>query len=140
MNEKLTTSQKGEIAKLKVEQRAHEKGWIPSRTVDYARYDLVLDDGQRLYRVQVKYTDSRNTRADGSVSVNLKKEKFNGTTNYQTYSSDEVDVLIVYVQKTDCLCWFGPEHFHNKTSLFLRYEPSKNGQIKRTKMIEDFKW
>ena len=140
MNKELTSSQKGEIAKLKVEQRAHEKGWIPSRTVDHARYDLVLDDGERLYRVQVKYTDSRNARADGSVSINLKKEKYNGTTNYRVYSQKEIDVLLVYVQKADCLCWLGPEHFNNKTSLFLRYRPSKNGQTKRTKMIQDFKW
>jgi hypothetical protein len=50
----MTKSQKGEFAKLKVEQRALEKGWITSRTVESSRYDLVLDSGKKLFRVICK--------------------------------------------------------------------------------------
>jgi len=50
-----STAQKGEIAMLRVLQRAVERGWLATRPTRDYRYDLVLDDGERVYRVQVKY-------------------------------------------------------------------------------------
>lgn len=49
----LSTAQKAEIAMAKVRMRAAERG-IPVSvpTTDSVRYDLVIDDGGRLYRVQ----------------------------------------------------------------------------------------
>src|SRR5207302_5994186 len=43
-----STAQKGELALLRVLQRSVEKGWIASRPTRDCRYDLVLDDGERL--------------------------------------------------------------------------------------------
>jgi hypothetical protein len=54
-----STAQKGELALLHVLQRAVENGWIVSRPTRDCRYDLVLDDGDRLYRAQVKYAGRR---------------------------------------------------------------------------------
>ena len=52
----LTTAQKAEIAMAKVRLRAAEKGIaISVPTSDSVRYDLIVDEGARLYRAQVKY-------------------------------------------------------------------------------------
>lgn len=69
----MDTNKKGEIAKLKVELMAAELGWISSRTVEGSRYDLVLDNGKKLYRTQVKYADGKSSHSDGSILVGFRK-------------------------------------------------------------------
>lgn len=132
MKQKLTTNQKGEISKLKIEIRAQEKGWIVSRTVDSARYDLILDDGTCRYRVQAKYASGATSHSEGTVQAELRR-------NAKTYSKSEIDVIIVYVPQIDMLCWFNPECFHNKTALVIRYAASKYN-IKNARMAKDFEW
>lgn len=46
------------IAELRVAIRAIGKGMLVSRPLgDSCRYDLVLDDGDRLWRIQVKQSE-----------------------------------------------------------------------------------
>lgn len=142
---KLTSSQKGEIAKLKVEQRAVEKGWVCSRTIESARYDLVLDDGARLYRVQVKYADGipgHNTQ--GAVMANLRSNRGDDRNlkyrrrKQRMYTPDEIDAVLVFIPRINEVCWFGPDKFHGKSAITIRYESPKNGQ--EYPMASDFKW
>lgn len=136
--ELLTSSQKGEIAKLKVELRATEKGWICSRTVADSRYDLILDDGFRLHRVQVKYADSNSSRSDNAIMVNLKKD--DGKLNYRMYSKDEIDAIVIYIPRIEKFCWFNSSHFHKKTAITIRLGLPKNGQKKNLRFVDDFQW
>lgn len=62
---KYSTAQKGELALLRVLQRSLEKGWIASRPTRDCRYDLVSDDGERLYHVQVKDAGRRAWNCQG---------------------------------------------------------------------------
>lgn len=129
---------KAEIAKLKVELRAAEKGWIASRPVEGVRYDLILDDGKQLFRVQIKYV---NCNRGGSVFVHL--DKFNGKSQARKlhpYLKTEVDVIIVYIPTIDRLCWLGPDLFDKKSSLTLRYAPSKNNQVSNIRQAADLFW
>jgi hypothetical protein len=136
---KLISSQKGEIAKLKVEQRATEKGWIVSRPVEYSRYDLVLDNNGRLYRIQVKYGDSEFSKPNGSIVVGLKKD--NGKRKYRFYTELDIDAILVYIPHFEKICWFNKEHFNNKTLLTIRFSPvSKYGKGKFVRMMNDFIW
>ena len=68
--------------------------------------------------------------------VNLRK----GDRGERTYTSEEIDVLLVYVACTDQVCWFGPDVFHGKTGLQIRFCPAKNGQTKNCIMIENYVW
>lgn len=140
----ITTNQKGQIAQLKVEARAVEKGWVVSRTSEGARYDLVLDNGSKLYRAQVKWGESKHHNAEGSVQVNLRRfvgnDRDGKRTKTKTYSKDEIDVLLVYVPQVDKVCWFGAEHFDGKPMLIVRYLPTKNGQKYKTRMVGDYVW
>src|SRR5271169_2383582 len=109
----LTSSQKGELAKLKVEQRSVELGWICSRSPEASRYDVVLDNGKRLFRIQVKYAAAApghgtkgavvaNLRGNESDDRNLKYRRC----KMKKYTKDEIDVVIAYVPQVDKLCWF----------------------------------
>ena len=126
---------------MDVARRAIEKGWTPSFTVEGERYDMILDDGSRLYRVQVKYADGK-ARQDGSVTVKLSSTGWDGHTKSKriSYTSEEVDAFLVYVPKTEDICWLGPELFANRASTTLRYEPPKNNQTKNILLVKDLKW
>jgi hypothetical protein len=97
-----STAQKGELALLRALQRAVEKGWIASRPTRDCRYDLVLDDGEHLYRVQVKYAGRRAPHCAGAVSLDFTK----GGRQDRTYLDQEIDAVIVYVAPSDSMVWF----------------------------------
>ena len=144
----LSTQAKGEIAKLKAELRAAEKGWIVSRTVEGSRYDLVLDDGKKLYRVQVKYSNGKSSNSEGVVCVGLRKftgDDLRRSAEYRRlpirmYTKDEIDVLVVYIPLLDKLCWFGADIFETKANIMIRYDPPKNGQKKGLTLVHDYVW
>jgi hypothetical protein len=129
----LTTDQKGQIALLKVQLEARQKGAIVLLPTTPERYDLVLDWQGKFYRAQVKYADCKLAHARGSVAVDLCRRK-------RVYTKDEIDVLLVYVACVDKLCWFGPEVFHEKVGLCLRVQPAINGQKRGCRMVDEFIW
>lgn len=130
---------KAEIAKLKVELRAAELDWIASRPVEGVRYDLILDDGKRLFRVQVKYVNY--SESAGSVFVHL--DKFNGKSQTRTlhpYYKTEVDAIIIYIPAVDRLCWLGPKVFHGRHCISLRYVPLQGKRTSQAKQASDYFW
>ncbi len=137
----MTTAQKGDIAWLKVVERSVKKGWLASRPIqESGRYDLILDDGERLYRVQVKYADGHSPNSKGVARCQLTRNNGSGVNKNRKYSSEEVDAVVVYVPRANSICWFPPDVFENKTSLNIRYEPTKNGQSKGCILVQDYEW
>ena len=112
---KVTTNVKGQIAATKSELRAIELGYIPSKPIFDTRYDLILDDGDKLIKVQIKYADAKPSNTNGSVAVKLAYA--NRRKQIYTYQDSEVDALIVYLPKIDKLCYFNPDIFVGKTRI-----------------------
>lgn len=125
------TTSKGLEAQLKAELRANELGYIVSKpTTECCRYDMILDDGTELKRVQIKYCDCENSSSNntsGSVRLSLRKFSANGNVR-PYYTSKDVDAIIVYVKPIDKLCYFPIETISGKKYINLRFEPSKNNQ------------
>ena len=138
------TTRKGEIACAKAELRALEKGYIISKPSIECRYDRLIDDGKKIYRVQIKYADGEPTHSTGAISVRLYKYSKNGPDKGRkspsTYSSKEVDVVLVYLPKIDQLCWLPPKLFADKREITLRTEPSKQNQKKGIHFAEKYFW
>ena len=139
----MTTNEKGDVATLRVELRAREKGIIVSRpTTPAARYDLVLDDAGRLLRVQVKWADCASE--DGGVlRVNLGSwERRSGRkmTQKRTYAAGEIDGLVVFVARTGKCYWFDPLLVIGKTELNIRLSCARNGQTKGCLMASSYEW
>lgn len=121
-----TTYRKGQIAVCRVLERAAELGWIASIPFTEARYDLVLDQGDgKLLRVQVKYCDSKQRNSQCSVRLDLRKECRNNG-KVKTYSSSEIDVILVYIPQVQKICWLRTELFHGKNQISIRLSESRN--------------
>lgn len=134
-----TSNWKGQLAVSKAETHAMELGLVPSRPLMDCRYDLIVDDGKILWRVQVKYANGKSKNSVGSVTANLAYETRHRKLVY-TYNSDEVDALIVYIPKIDRLCWFPCEIFAGKKELSIRLAPPLNGQKTKIYYAHDYFW
>ena len=132
------THQKGEIAQLKVQLRAAEKGSVLSKPLVESRYDFILDDGRRLERVQVKYASGKAPHSAGSVKINLKS--WEGRQLRRRYRASEVDALLVYVPQIEKVLRFGAEIFCERASFTVRLEPAKNGQTQSILNALDYIW
>ena len=129
---------KGAVAQLKVELRAAEKGIILSRPCIDARYDYILDDGQKLERIQVKYGDGASLRSSNAVVVSLRGWE-RGLIK-RTYCATEVDALLVYIPKLNKVLKFDAPMFCGKTSITVRLSACKNGQVKGVFFAENYLW
>ena len=134
-----TSNWKGQLAVSKAETRAIELGFFPNRPLMDCRYDMIVDDGKRLWRVQVKYADSTHLHTAGSVIAKLAYET-RGRRQIHTYNSNEVDALIVFIPKLDKLCWFPCEVFVGKKELSIRLDPPLNGQKTKIYLARDYFW
>lgn len=133
----LNTQQRGQVAQLKIEQQAILRGLVVSRPSIDARYDIVIDDGKILQRVQVKYASGKPSHSNGAVNIPLRKQHKNRAL---TYSGIEVDMILVYVPEVDKIVRLLPEHFSGKQQVVIRFKPPTNGQLKGVNRIEDFLW
>lgn len=136
-----STAYRGAYAVSKVEQRALEKGFQVSRPIVDCAYDLIIDDHERLLRVQVKYADGKPTKgSSGSVGVAIERRCRGSKRKDQPYSGQDIDLVLVYVPKRDCIVAIGPEIFEKKTKLCLRYSPPRNGVTKGIHLVESMIW
>jgi carbonic anhydrase len=117
-------------------QRALEKGWIASTPTRDCRYDLVLDDREHLYRVQVKYAGRRASHCEGAVSLDFTK----GGRRNRTYLEHEIDAVLAYVAPAASVTWLGPRLFHGRRNIQLRYAATRSGQKNGCLRIEDLRW
>lgn len=137
----LTTNARGELASLKVQTRAIEKGYVVSKPLVSCRYDLVIDDRTKLLRAQVKYAGGQPWRGRTDViALHLRKWRNQGRSRIPSYLNSEIDLLPVYVPTLDQVLAFGPEIFHERQDLQIRLKPARNNQRKGCFLAADFVW
>ena len=131
---------KGMEAQLRAELRANELGYIVSKpTTECCRYDMIIDTGDSLKRLQVKYCDHKSRASNGAVQLNLRKRSINKNER-PFYTKDEIDGLVVYVKPIDKLCYLPIDIIDGKPSITLRYIPSKNNQTMNIHNCFDYLW
>ncbi len=135
MNEKML---KASVAQLELQRRALDFGFIVSLpSVEGMRYDCILDTGNKLFRVQVKYAGYSPDRIKGCVHLRLDKPPGRGI--QKPYGS-EIDLLCVYLPVTGKIYVFDHDVFGGKTSLQIRFEATLNNQNKGCLMAEKHVW
>ncbi len=134
----ITSNVKGQLAVSKAEIRAFELGYIPSRPLYDARYDLIIDNFKTLQRIQVKYANGAPKNSAGVVVVKLEYE--DRQKKAHTYQKDEVDALVVYIPRIEKLCYFPPEVFLGKRKLSIRFQKAKTNHVKRIIHAKDYFW
>jgi hypothetical protein len=132
----LTPTEKGAIAEAKITAAAVELGIVVLRpTTEGRRYDLVLDTGARLWRVQCKW----GTRKHGVVAVRTSTSRHTpGGYIRTTYRASEIDGIAIYCRATET-CYFLPIALvAGKTFIHLRVEPAKNNQRVCVNLCADY--
>ncbi len=127
--------EKGELAQLKAELRAVEKGYVVARPLTPTRYDLLIDDGNKIWRIQVKYANGIAVHTNNAVTASLgyvDRAKVN-----HAYKIEEVDAFIIYVPKVESLLWFPAEKICGKLKLQIKI----SGKIQKNSIwYEDYLW
>lgn len=131
----MESHRKGELAQLKVETKALEKGYIVSRPASVARYDIVVDDGVKLWRTQVKYADGKAANTDNSVLASLGATDRSGKA--VVYQANEVDAFAIYVPKVEEVLWFTAEQACGKGKLQIKLSGRRQAN---SIWFEDYIW
>jgi antitoxin (DNA-binding transcriptional repressor) of toxin-antitoxin stability system len=109
--------------------------WRP--VSEHGRADLVLDIGNRLWRVQVKW--GRLNAARDVVVVSLRTSRCTPHGHVRrTYGEDEVELFAVYCGDLDRSFLLPVTQVAGKQYVHLRLKPARNGQQACINLADDF--
>ena len=132
----MTTDQKGTIAETSIIAAAVKLGVDVYRPVaEGGRYDLILDVGSKLIRVQCKWA----VRHGDVVLVRPYSCRRTRTgLKRKSYTAEQIDAFSAYCLELD-RCWFLPiEDFPRSAGIHLRLSEARNGQRLRINWADDF--
>ena len=134
----LTTNQKGAIAEAAIVKAALDVGYDVYRPMfEGGRYDMILDTGDRLLRVQCKWAPIR-----GEVLV-IRSYSCRRTADgllRRRYVAGEFDALAAYSPDLN-RCYLIPyEAIDARTEVTLRLAPTRNNQRLGVRLARDFEF
>jgi hypothetical protein len=134
----LTTSQKGAAAEAEVAASAIRLHLLVLRPLsEGGRYDLVIDLGRKLLRVQCKWASQR-----GAVLVARCATCRHSPRGYlrTTYAATEVDAIGAYAPSTD-RCYLIPiNEVEGLAAVMLRVAPTRNNQALGIRWARDYEF
>ena len=109
---------------------------IPYGNAD--KYDIILDANNHLYKVQIKHAKEYFDKSDGElayIKINCTWQSHN-TNGYKRtkYVAENIDYFATYYKDK---CYLIPVS-ECSTEKILRIKPSKNYQIQKVSMLEDY--
>ena len=131
----------GDLGEIVAIMKFTKAGCVVSKPLsNNARYDLVVDYNNKLYKIQVKTT----TKIQENMSMTFATK----TTNYtkgswasNQYTKDDIDGFFLYCSENEwCGLYFGDEDGTFKQSLTIRLKPSKSGQVKNIRMADQYEF
>ena len=134
--DQLTPSQTGAVAEAEIAAAVIRLKLLVLRPLsEGGRYDLLIDTGEHLLRVQCKWASRQ-----GEVLSARRATCRHTPAGYRrsTYSAREVDAIAVYSPHTDC-CYLIPiDEVEGRTGLSLRLSPTANNQARRIHWATDY--
>ena len=127
--------QKGLLTELRCAEKFIELGFSVSFPYGNAdRYDMLVDTGSRIFRVQVK-TASLNE--NGSYTVSTVTSVATSSTRYKKhYDETQIDLLVTIINNQ--LVFMTPEFVQKSSVRVFRVELPKYGSKSNCNLIEDF--
>lgn len=131
---KRNTKAVGDQSELEVAVRLARNGYIVSKPLgDSHRYDLIIDDGETLSRVQVK----TGRLVNGSVAFHCYSTHFHRGASMRSYRG-EVDYIGVYCPQTG-ESYLVPESEFVESTMHLRVAPTVNRQDRHIRWAERYR-
>ena len=128
-------NQKGTLGEISVIKNLCAQGYDVFQSVNNSsRVDLIVLYNSTPIKIQVKSTYSKS----GVITAYTRKTCLNPLYNY-TYSSNDFDVLAVYVIDRDLVCYLSShEILANRAMIKLRIQETRNCQKKRVRYVSDY--
>jgi hypothetical protein len=132
----LSSSQKGAAAEAEVAAAAIRCDLVVLRPLcDGGRYDLVVDIGEQLLRVQCKWASRKgNVLTARCITSRHTPRGYLRT----TYTAEEIDAIALYAPDTDA-CYLVPiREIEGQGTISLRIAPTGNSQVLRVRWASDY--
>jgi PD-(D/E)XK endonuclease len=132
----MTPSQKGaaaeaEIAAAAIRLRLH----VLRPLGEGGRYDLAIDVGEKLLRIQCKWASRRKDVLTALCTTSRYTPHGYKRT---TYTADEIDAVAVYAPDTD-KCYLIPvDEVEGHATISLRLAPTRNNQTQLVRWAKDY--
>lgn len=134
MEKKLSPKARGELTEVIVLAKLIEYGYSVSLPFgDNCRYDMVVDDGQRLHRVQVK--TARDGRTSGTIQFNT--TSIHPLSGKKTQYHGQIEAFLAYHPGTHAFYWVPVDDCQGER-LALRIAPARNHQAYGTRPAEPY--
>lgn len=114
----MNSSRKGDESEAVVVSELMKLGYSVSIPFgDNDRYDLIVDDGNKLQKVQVKTANYKEDK----IQFNCYSDTYkNGNRELNHYSEEEIDAYVVYCSETEDCFWVDVEDAP-KTKMMIRF-------------------
>ena len=134
----MDSNTKGAVAEQAIVLAATKLGVPVLRPVaEHGRTDLALEIGGELWRVQVKW--GRLSPARDVVIAVLRTSRYTPRGQVcTTYGEGEVDLFAIYCGELDRAFLLPAQLLANKTCVYLRVTPPRNGQQSCINLADDF--
>jgi prevent-host-death family protein len=136
----LSANQKGALAESEVVTAAVRLG-IPvlKPVAEHGRYDLALEIGGRIYRVQCKWGAMDEAAKVVKVGLRTYCLTFSGERR-SVYTADEVDLVAVYCGGNDRCYLLPSSRIDGRTQIWLRLSPPGNSQRASINLAEHYEF
>jgi hypothetical protein len=132
----LTSSQKGAAAEAEITAAAIRLDLVVLRPLcEGGRYDLVIDIGQRLLRVQCKWA----SRQGNVLTVRCITSRHTPRGYLRTtYSAEEIDAIAAYAPDTDRSYLIPIQEVERHAAISLRVAQTRNNQALLVRWAHDY--
>lgn len=128
-----TTTMTGDLAEMMVATELIRRGYFVSKPLtNGAPYDLLVDSGNGVKKIQVK---SANTTLTGAIRIRLRSSKY-----HRGRTSVSYEGLVDFVIGVDCTTgdiFVVSSDYLSMAEVNIRTKPSKNGQVAKTRNHEE---
>jgi hypothetical protein len=133
----LTTNQKGLIAEQAVIYECVKLGIGVARPLNDERYDLILDLGPELRRVQCKWS----VRCGDVIVIRTRRcRRGREGLIHRSYAPDEIDAIAAFCPET-ARCYLLPHELSvGRAAVQLRLGPTKNNQAAGIRWARDYEF
>ncbi|EST24363.1 group I intron-associated PD-(D/E)XK endonuclease [Streptomyces roseochromogenus] len=134
MEKKLSPKARGELTEAIVLAKLIEYGYSVSMPFgDNRRYDMIVDDGRQLHRVQVK--TARDGRNAGTIEFNT--VSVHPISGRKTRYDGQIEAFVAYHPGNHAFYW-APAAVCTGNVFRLRTAPAKNNQVYGTWLAEPY--
>ena len=133
----LTTNQKGAIAETAVIHECAKLGLSVAKPLTDERYDLILDLGERLLRVQCKWA----IRSGDVISIPTRTSRRGPNGHiHRSYRANEIDAIAAFCAETGSCYLLPPELSTDRALVNLRLGPAKNNQSAGVRWAHEYEF